>query len=444
MVDSSSATDPLNIGNLPDDVPREIFKRVVNQADSFAASQIRINALRNVNQKFRAVVDSEFRDETRSARFKEAMIDAGNSAGTRTANGIIIYHDVDGLATQYRIKKLAAERDINSGMDPRAAIERNDVDDPVAQNMLKEHAAERDITVGMDAGIVVKPHPLVAAWKVAARSIRGFSLAIGRRIRNLGSARREFIKLQSAMRDINADPEMVARTAIERNGVVNQVTKNMINEHAAMRDIMAGVVAGTAILRNDVLNHDTQDRLKEHAAVRDITVGMVAGTAIERNNVHDPHAQDRIKRRGAMRDITVGMIAGVAIERNGVDDQDTQDCVKWTAAVRDITVGMAAGIAIERHDVLSQDTQDHLKEHAAERDINAGVVAGIAIERHDVLNQDTQDRVKEHALRRDIDAGMSAPTAQERHKLNPCTQNSSKPYTRGLDERSRQEEGRGL
>ncbi|MDX1017409.1 hypothetical protein GOL25_32565 [Sinorhizobium medicae] len=285
MMDSSSATDALNIGNLPDHMLREIFKRVVNQADSFAASQIRINALRNVNQKFRAVVDSEFRDETRLARFKEAMIDASNSAVTRTANDIIIYHDVDGPATQYRIKKLAAMRDINSGMDPRAAIERNDVDDPAAQNMLKEHAAMRDInagmdpraaierndvddpvaqntikehasmrdiTVGMDAGTVVKPHPLVAAGKDAARAIRSFSLAIGRRIRNLGSARnptREFIKLQAAMRDINADPEIVAGTAIERNGVVNQDTKNMIKEHAAMRDIMAGVVAGTAILR---------------------------------------------------------------------------------------------------------------------------------------------------------------------------------------------------
>ena len=400
MVDSSGATDPLNIGNLPDDMLREIFKRLVNQADSVAASQRSINALRNVNQKFRAVVDSEFREETRSARFEEAMIDAGNSAGTRTANDIIIYHDVDGLATKYRIKKLAAERDINAGTDPRPAIERNGVDDPVAQNTI--------------AGTVIKPHPLVAAGKVATRAIRGFFLAAGRRIRNRGSAgrlTRESIKLQAAMRDITADPEMVARTAIERYGVVNQGTQNMIKEHAAMRDIMAGVVAGTAIERNGVDDWVAQNTIKEHAAVRDIMVGMVAGTAIERNDVDDPVKQDRIK---------------------------------WHAAECDINAGVAARIAIERHGVDNQDTQDDLKEQAAVRAINAGVVARIAIERHGVDNQDTQDRIKEHALKRDIDAGVSAPTAQERHNLNPCTQNSSNPYpTRGLDERSRQEEGRG-
>ncbi|RUU79602.1 hypothetical protein [Mesorhizobium sp. M7A.F.Ca.MR.362.00.0.0] len=430
MVDSSGATDPLNIGNLQDDMLREICKRVVNQADSVVASQRSINALRNVNQKFRAVVDSEFREETRSARFEEAMIDAGNSAGTRTANEIIIYHDVDGLATKYRIKKLAAKRDINAGMDPRHAIERNGVDDPVAQNTI--------------FGTVIKPHPLVAAGKVATREIRGFFLAAGRRIRNRGSAgrlTREFIKLQAGMRDINADPEMVAGTAIERYGVVNQGTQNIIKEHAAMRDIMAGLVAGTAIERNGLDNAVAQNTIKEHAAVRDITVGMVAGTAIGRNDVHNPHAQDRIEWRAAVRDVTVGMVAGTAIERNDVDDPVTQDRIKWHAAERDINAGVAARIAIERHGVDNQDTQDDLKEQAAVRAINAGVVARIAIERHGVDNQDTQDRIKEHALKRDIDAGMSAPTAQERHNLNP---NSRNPHTtRGLDERSRQEEGRG-
>ncbi|MER8428037.1 hypothetical protein [Mesorhizobium sp. M1403] len=472
MVDSSGATDPLNIGNLPDDMLRETFKRVVKQADSVAASQRSINALRNVNQKFRAVVDSEFREETRSARFKEAIIDAGNSAGTRTANDIIIYHGVDGLATKYRIKKLAAERDINAGMNPRAAIERHDVDDPVAQNMLKEHAALRDINAGMDphavierhdvddpvaqnmlkehaamrdinmvAGTVVKPHPLVAAGKVATRAIRGFFLATGRRIRNLGSAGR----LQAAMRDINADPEIVAGTVIERNGVDDPVAKNKIKEYAAMRDIMAGVVAGTAIERNGVDDPVAKNTLKEHAAVRDIEVGMVAGAAIERNGVNDPHARDRIELRAAVRDIKVGIVAGTAIGRNDVHNPLTQDRIKWYGAESDIKGGVVAGNAIERNGLNDPVAKNTLKELAAVRAINAGVVARIAFERHGVDNQDTRDRIKEQALKRDIGAGMSAAIAQERHNLNPCTLNSSNLYTtRGLDERSRQEEGREL
>ncbi|MBX5069129.1 hypothetical protein [Rhizobium lentis] len=355
MVDSSGPTGPLNIGNLKDDTVREIFKRVVNQADSVVPPQRSINALRNVNQNFRAVVDSEFREETRSARFNEAMVQAGNSAGTTTANDIITYHGVDDPGTQNMIKEHAAMRDINAGMHPRAAIERNDVDDPVTQKTI--------------ARTVVKPHPFVAARKVTKRAIRGFFLAAGRRIRNRGRLKWVF-KLPPAMHDI-MDGE-VAGTAINRNGVTDQVTQNTIKEHAAMRDIM---------------------------------IGMVADTAIDRNDVHNPHAKDRIKWRAAERDINAGVAARSAIERHGVDNQDMQDRIKW---------------------------------RAAERDINAGVAARSAIERHGVDNQDMQDDLKEHALKRDINAGMAARTAQERHNTA-----ATRTPTRGLDERSRQEEGRG-
>ncbi|MBY3180009.1 hypothetical protein HFO27_36990 [Rhizobium leguminosarum] len=449
MVDSSGATGPLNLDSLQDDTLRRIFRRVGNQADS-AASQRSINALRNVNQHFRAIVDSEFREETRSARFEEAMVEAGNSARTTTANDIIIYHGLDDPGTQNMIKERAAMRDIKAGVRPSAAIERNGVDNPGTQNMLKERAAMRDIKAGMKpsaaierngvddpvaqktiAMTIVKPNPLVAASKVAARVFRGSFSAARRHIRNLGSGgrlTREFITLQAAIREIDADPEMVAGTVINRNGVTDPVTGNTIKEHAAMRDVMAGMVAGTAIGRNDVDNPVTRNTIKEHAAMRDIIAGMVAGTAIGRNDVDNPVTRNRLKWRAAERDVAAGVAAGIAIQRHGVVYQQDHS---------DVAAGVDARIAIERQ-------QDDIKWRAAERDINAGVAAHIAIERHGVNNQEMQDSIKQHALKRDINAGVAARTAQERHNLDPCPQNSGNAYgTRGLDERPRQEEGRG-
>ncbi|TBY52516.1 hypothetical protein E0H39_37845 [Rhizobium leguminosarum bv. viciae] len=388
MVDSSGPTGPLNIGNLKDDTVREIFKRVVNQADSVVPPQRSINALRNVNQNFRAVVDSEFREETRSARFNEAMVQAGNSAGTTTANDIITYHGVDDPGTQNMIKEHAAMRDINAGMHPRAAIERNDVDDPGTRNMLKEHGAMRDINAWMDP-----------------------------------------------------------RAAIERNDVDDPVTQNKLKEHAAMRDINAGMRPRAAIERNDVDDPVTQKTIartvvKPHpfVAARKVTKRAIRGFFLA--------AGRRIRNRGrlkwvfklppAMHDIMDGEVAGTAINRNGVTDQVTQNTIKEHAAMRDIMIGMVADTAIDRNDVHNPHAKDRIKWRAAERDINAGVAARSAIERHGVDNQDMQDDLKEHALKRDINAGMAARTAQERHNTA-----ATRTPTRGLDERSRQEEGRG-
>ncbi|TBY62742.1 hypothetical protein E0H51_35735, partial [Rhizobium leguminosarum bv. viciae] len=136
------------IGNLPSDTLTEVFRKVANQADKLAAFY-EIKALRSTNQRFRALIESdqtirsEFRkiqQETRSARFREAMIDAHNPAGTRTANDIITYHDVDGPVGQDKIKEQAAERDIKANPDMVAgiAIERNDVTNRLLQGTIKE------------------------------------------------------------------------------------------------------------------------------------------------------------------------------------------------------------------------------------------------------------------------------------------------------------------
>ncbi|MGZ2454305.1 hypothetical protein E0H39_38335 [Rhizobium leguminosarum bv. viciae] len=109
------------------------------------------------------------------------------------------------------------------------------------------------------------------------------------------------IKWLAAERDINANPDMVARTAIERNDVVVPVAQDRIKWLAAKRDINANpdMVAGTAIERNDVTDRLAQDTIKERAAKRDINANMVARTAIERNGVTDRFAQNRIMQHAA-------------------------------------------------------------------------------------------------------------------------------------------------
>ncbi|WP_427147240.1 hypothetical protein, partial [Rhizobium leguminosarum] len=59
------------------------------------------------------------------------------------------------------------------------------------------------------------------------------------------------IKELAAKRDIEANPDMVARTAIERNDVDDPVAQVMIKELAAKRDIKANpdMVPRTAIER---------------------------------------------------------------------------------------------------------------------------------------------------------------------------------------------------
>ncbi|MBY5877498.1 hypothetical protein HFN53_37015 [Rhizobium leguminosarum] len=109
------------------------------------------------------------------------------------------------------------------------------------------------------------------------------------------------IKWLAAERDINANPDMVARTAIERNDVVVPVAQDRIKWLAAERDINANpdMVARTAIERNDVTDRLAQDTIKERAAKRDINANMVARTAIERNGVTDRFAQNRIMQHAA-------------------------------------------------------------------------------------------------------------------------------------------------
>ncbi|TIL61283.1 MAG: hypothetical protein E5Y89_27980, partial [Mesorhizobium sp.] len=86
--------------NLPDEMLSEVFRRVANQADRVAAF-CEIKASRSTNQKFRALIESDqtiraewrnLEEETRDDRVRYAKIDAGNSAGTRTANDIITYY----------------------------------------------------------------------------------------------------------------------------------------------------------------------------------------------------------------------------------------------------------------------------------------------------------------------------------------------------------------
>ncbi|EUB98259.1 hypothetical protein PMI07_006573 [Rhizobium sp. CF080] len=64
------------------------------------------------------------------------------------------------------------------------------------------------------------------------------------------------IRLAVGMRDIDANPEMVARTAIERNGVNEPSALKILRSYAARRDIRANpkIVAQTAIDRNEVVD----------------------------------------------------------------------------------------------------------------------------------------------------------------------------------------------
>ncbi|OWK25912.1 hypothetical protein AJ87_49115 [Rhizobium yanglingense] len=139
------------------------------------------------------------------------------------------------------------------------------------------------------------------------------------------------------------------------------------------------------------------------------------------------------------------------ITYHGLTDPESQEHIKWVAAARDINAGMAAPTAIERHEVIDRETQNEIKEKAAERDINAGMAAPTAIERNEVIDLGTQNTIKWKAAERDINAGMVAPTAIERHEVtDQFMQNWMVNYAatvfqakRILDERSRQEGGRG-
>ncbi|WP_427147222.1 hypothetical protein, partial [Rhizobium leguminosarum] len=148
------------IGDLPNVMLTEAFKKVANQADRLGAFY-EINALRSTNQRFRELIESdqtirsEFRQiqrETRPARCENARTEAGNPAGTRTANDINTFHGVTDPDTQDMIKELAAKRDIeaNPDMVPRTAIERNDVTDRFSQGKIKWLAAKRDIEANPD------------------------------------------------------------------------------------------------------------------------------------------------------------------------------------------------------------------------------------------------------------------------------------------------------
>ncbi|WP_322885971.1 hypothetical protein U8C32_27170 (plasmid) [Sinorhizobium medicae] len=142
------------IDNLPNDTLTAVFRKVANQADRVGAFY-EINALRSTNQRFRALIESDqtirseflqVQQETRLDRFANARIEARNPAGTRTANDIITYHDVDNPDSQDAIKFHAAKRDIkaNPDMVARTAIERNDVTDLRAQNRIMQHAASAE------------------------------------------------------------------------------------------------------------------------------------------------------------------------------------------------------------------------------------------------------------------------------------------------------------
>ncbi|TIL19626.1 MAG: hypothetical protein E5Y88_33215, partial [Mesorhizobium sp.] len=109
----------------------------------------------------------------------------------------------------------------------------------------------------------------------------------------------DIIKWDAALRDIKADPEMVARTAIERNDVDYPGAQDFIKEHAALRDIHAGMVARAAIERNDVDHPGTQNRIRLRAVQRDINAGMVPRIALERNAVDNPRTQNSIRQQAA-------------------------------------------------------------------------------------------------------------------------------------------------
>ncbi|RVL87549.1 hypothetical protein [Sinorhizobium meliloti] len=183
------------IDNLPNDTLTAVFRKVANQADRVGAFY-EINALRSTNQRFRALIESDqtirseflqVQQETRLDRFANARIEARNPAGTRTANDIITYHDVDNPDSQDAIKFDAAKRDIkaNPDMVARTAIERNDVTDRLTQDTIKERAAKRDIKANM-----------------------------------------------------------VARTAIERNDVTDLRAQNRIMQHAASAEAFSNAIRG--------------------------------------------------------------------------------------------------------------------------------------------------------------------------------------------------------
>ncbi|WP_427147254.1 hypothetical protein, partial [Rhizobium leguminosarum] len=80
-----------------------------------------------------------------------------------------------------------------------------------------------------------------------------------------------------AKRDIIANPDMVAGTAIERNGVTDRLSQDTIRERAAKRDIEANMVARTAIGRNGVTDQFAHTRIMRHAAAVEASSNSIRG-----------------------------------------------------------------------------------------------------------------------------------------------------------------------
>lgn len=103
----------------------------------------------------------------------------------------------------------------------------------------------------------------------------------------------------AAHRDIKAHPDMVAQTAIERNGITDADTIQLISWRAAERDIYAGagMAAPAAIERNGMTDAGSQNTntIRMQAAQRDVDLGMAAPAAIERHGVTDPGHQNVIR-----------------------------------------------------------------------------------------------------------------------------------------------------
>ncbi|MER9256673.1 hypothetical protein NKI59_34185 [Mesorhizobium sp. M0598] len=217
-----------------------------------------------------------------------------------------------------------------------------------------------------------------------------------------------------------------ANDVITYHGVTDPGAQHLIRSLAAQRDINAnpGMVARTAIERNEVDDPGAQDIIRSLAALRHINIGTDTRVAMVLNDVDHPGTLDLMKQEAAQRDINAGMVAPTAIERNAVDDPDWQNIIRWAAARRDIDAGMVAPTAIERNEVNDPYAQNFMKQLAAQRDINAGMVARIALERNDVDDPRTQNSIRQQAA-----------------ELEALSQQVTPNATRGLDERSRQEGG---
>ncbi|QPB24566.1 hypothetical protein [Rhizobium sp. 007] len=163
------------------------------------------------------------------------------------------------------------------------------------------------------------------------------------------------------------------RAVIESDQTIRSEFRTLQQETRSARSLNALIdsSAGTRTANDIITYHGvtapvTQYTIKGQAAQRDINAGMDARTAIGRNDVDDPRMQYTIKWQAAGRDINAGMVARTVIERNDVDDPRMQDTIKWQAAGRDINAGMDARIAIERNDVVDQRTQNDIRQQAAE------------------------------------------------------------------------------